>query len=44
MEIVFHKHNAIQYSIGASFFLMQNCQNGLAFANFTLKNTTRVLA
>ena len=24
-------------SISASFFLMQNCQNGLAFANFTLK-------
>ena len=24
-------------SIGISFFLMQNCQNGLAFANFTLK-------
>ena len=24
-------------SIGISFFLMQNFQNGLAFANFTLK-------
>ena len=24
-------------SIGTSFFLMPNCQNGLAFANFTLK-------
>ena len=24
-------------SIGISFFLMQNCQNGLVFANFTLK-------
>ena len=24
-------------SIGTSFFLMQNCQNGLAFAYFTLK-------
>ena len=36
MEIV--SINIMQYnSIGASFFLMQNCQNGLAFANFTLK-------
>ena len=24
-------------SIGTSFLLMQNCQNGLVFANFTLK-------
>ena len=24
-------------SIGTSFFLMQICQNGLVFANFTLK-------
>ena len=24
-------------SIGTSFFLMQNCQNGHAFANFNLK-------
>ena len=24
-------------SMGISFFLMQNCQNGLAFANFYLK-------
>ena len=24
-------------SMGMSFFLMQNCQNGLAFANFYLK-------
>ena len=24
-------------SMGTSSFLMQNCQNGLAFANFTLK-------
>ena len=29
--------NTMQYnSIGISFFLMQNCQNGLAFANFNL--------
>ena len=36
MEIV--SINIMQYnSIGASFFLMQTCQNGLAFANFTLK-------
>ena len=33
MEIGFHKHN----SIGTSFFLKQNCQNGLAFVNFNLK-------
>ena len=36
MEIV--SINTMQYnSIGISFFLMKNCQNGLAFANFTLK-------
>ena len=36
MEIV--SINIMQFnSIGASFFLMQNCQNGLVFANFTLK-------
>ena len=36
MEIVFI--NTMQYnSIGVNFFLMQNCQNGLAFVNFTLK-------
>ena len=36
MEIV--SINTMQYnSIGASFFLMQNCQNGLVFANFNLK-------
>ena len=36
MEIVFI--NTIQYnSIGVSFFLMQNCQNGLAFVKFYLK-------
>ena len=36
MEIV--SINIMQYnSISASFFLMQHCQNGLAFANFTLK-------
>ena len=36
MEIV--SINIMQYnSIGISFFLMQNCQNGLVFANFTLK-------
>ena len=36
MEIV--SINIMQYnSIGASFFLMQNCQNRLVFANFTLK-------
>ena len=36
MEIV--SINTMQYnSIGTSFFLMQNCQNGLTFANFTLK-------
>ena len=36
MEIV--SINIMQYnSKDASFFLMQNCQNGLAFANFTLK-------
>ena len=36
MEIV--SINTMQYnSIGESFFLMQNCQNGLAFANFNLK-------
>ena len=30
--------NTMQYnSIGVSFFLMQNCQYGLVFANFTLK-------
>ena len=29
----FHKHN----SICVSFFLMHNCQNGLAFVNFNLK-------
>ena len=33
MEIVFHKHN----SICVSFFLLQNCQNGLVFVNFNLK-------
>ena len=42
MEIV--SINTIQFnSIGISFFLMHNCQNGLAFANFSLKTTTRVL-
>ena len=36
MEIV--SINTMQYnSIGVSFLLMQNCQNGLAFANFNLK-------
>ena len=36
MEIV--SINIMQYnSIGISFFLMQNCQNGLVFANFILK-------
>ena len=36
MEIV--SINTMQYySIGISFFLMQNCQNGFVFANFTLK-------
>ena len=36
MEIV--SINTMQYnSIGISFFLMQNYQNGLAFPNFTLK-------
>ena len=36
MEIV--SINIMQcISIGTSFFLMQNFQNGLAFANFTLK-------
>ena len=36
MEIV--SINIMQHnSIGASFFLIQNCQNGLAFANFALK-------
>ena len=36
MEIV--SINTMQYnSIGISFFFMQNYQNGLAFANFTLK-------
>ena len=36
MEIV--SINTLQYnSIGVSFFLIQNCQNGLVFANFTLK-------
>ena len=30
--------NIMQHiSICVSFFLMQNCQNGLAFANFSLK-------
>ena len=29
----FHKHNLICVSL----ILMQNCQNGLAFINFTLK-------
>ena len=36
MEIV--SINIMQYnSMGISFFLMQNCQNGLVFANLTLK-------
>ena len=36
MEIV--SINIMQYnSIGTSFFLLQNCENGLLFANFTLK-------
>ena len=36
MEIV--PINIMQYnSIGICVFLMQNCQNGLVFANFTLK-------
>ena len=39
MEIV--SINIMQHmqcnSMGLSFFLMQNCQNGLAFANFNLK-------
>ena len=33
MAYCFHKH----ISICVSFLLMQNCQNGLAFANFSLK-------
>ena len=36
----FHKH----ISICVSFFLLLNCQNGLAFVNFIFKTTTRVLA
>ena len=36
MEIV--SINTIQYnSIGVSFFLLQNCQNGLVFVDFSLK-------
>ena len=36
MEIV--SINIMQCNLmGISFFLMQNCQNGLAFANFYLK-------
>ena len=40
MENCLHKH----ISICVSFFLLQNCQNGLVFVNFNLKPTTRVLA
>ena len=32
-ENCFHKHNLICVSL----ILMQNCQNGLVFVNFTLK-------